>query len=120
MSPPVLPEMPPVLPTSKAARLDSLRSLYGTIHRARSATEAYIIELQAEEDANPDTTYLRPRISKLETVLRDFQKVEKLFVQEDDEPTRQAGIFDLQSARAEIERRLAGLAELLEQGDPAG
>ncbi|CUH81613.1 hypothetical protein TRM7557_03510 [Tritonibacter multivorans] len=114
------PKTPSDMPATYEGRLDRLRSLYGTIQRARRSTEAYIDELEAEEEANPDTTHLRARISKLDGVLRDFQKLEKLLDPENaDEPTRAKGIFDLTSARAEIERRLAGLAELLEPGDPA-
>ena len=120
MSPQLPRELPHDMPGTQAARLDRMRSLYGSIQRARRSTEAYIEELEAERDANPDTTHLRARLSKLDGVLRDFQKLEKLLDPENaDDPTRQSGIFNLAAARAEIERRLAGLAELLEPGDPS-
>ena len=66
MSPPFPLELPHDMPGTKEARLDRMRSLYGTIQRARRSTEAYIDELEAEEDANPDTTHLRARLSKLD------------------------------------------------------
>lgn len=91
--------------------VDLLRSLQSSILRLRNACEHHLADLDAEEAASPDPAGLKPQISKLESVIRDLQKVERILV-EHQHSQQQDDTLDLDAARDEIERRLAGLHEL--------
>ncbi len=99
--------------------VDLLRSLQSSILRLRNACETHLADLDAEEAASPDPAGLKPQISKLESVIRDLQKVERILVEQ--QHTQQpSDALDLDAARAEIERRLASLHELFLADSPAG
>lgn len=104
---------------------DLLRSLHDSLRRARKASEDYLAQFEAEAEANPDTTNLKPQIARLDGLIRDIQKVEKTLVARD-LAERDARIgaaelvaLDLCAARDEILRRLAGLRAALHGGDAA-
>lgn len=80
---------------------DLLRSLQGSILRLRHEAETLQLRLAAEEDVALAANL--PKITKLEGLIRDCQKVEKTLVEQTDPDT--SGL-DLDAARAEIRSRL--------------
>ncbi|WP_235899698.1 hypothetical protein [Tritonibacter aquimaris] len=90
---------------------DLLRSLHDSILALRNEAETLRAELAAQHDINPETAGVKPQINKLETLIRDCQKVEKTLVDQNnlirtDAPT---AAYDFESVRAEIHSRLARL-----------
>ncbi len=90
---------------------DLLRSLHGSILGLRTEAETLREDLRAQDPSRPEFTQIQPKIAKLETLIRDCQKVEKTLVDQSnlirtDAPT---AAYDFESVRAEIHSRLARL-----------
>lgn len=83
---------------------DLLRSLQGSILRLRHEAETLQLRLAAEEDVALAANL--PKITKLEGLIRDCQKVEKTLVEQTDPDTSEHSGLDLDAARAEIRSRL--------------
>lgn len=93
---------------------DLLRSLQDSIHRLRN--EAEELREQLETTGGDDTTGAKGQISKLEGLIRDCQKVEKVIAEQSTEFTRMLKSeheLDLVAARAAVERGLACLRAAL-------
>ncbi len=93
---------------------DLLRSLQESIHRLRNEAEELREQLAtagAEEAAGANA-----RIGKLEQLIRDCQKVERLLAEQSTEFARMLkseNELDLGAARAAVERGLSGLRAAL-------
>lgn len=98
---------------------DLLRSLQESIHRLRNAAEE--LREQLETTGGDEATGARAQISRLEGLIRDCQKVEKVIAEQSTEFARMLKSeheLDLGAARAAVERGLSRLraavaAELL-------
>ena len=90
---------------------DLLRSLHDSILALRNEAETLRAELSAEHDINPETAGVKPQINKLETLIRDCQKVEKTLVDQSSliRSTPDTAPYDFDAVRAEIHSRLARL-----------
>lgn len=89
---------------------DLLRSLQDSIHRLRN--EAEELREQLETTGADEVTGAKAQISKLEGLIRDCQKVEKVIAEQSTEFTRMLKSeheLDLVAARAAVERGLACL-----------
>jgi chromosome segregation ATPase len=89
---------------------DLLRSLQDSIHRLRN--EAEELREQLETAGADEVTGAKAQISKLEGLIRDCQKVEKVIAEQSTEFTRMLKSeheLDLVAARAAVERGLACL-----------
>ncbi|WP_293575253.1 recombinase [Phaeobacter sp.] len=96
---------PPQVPR-QAQTADLLTSLHNSIERLRIGAEDMLLRLQADDDSDGSTA---PRIARLESLIRDSQKVEKTLVEQCQHQQPADGL-DLIAARHEIESRLARLA----------
>ncbi|MBT8152548.1 recombinase [Epibacterium ulvae] len=91
---------------------DLLRSLHDSILTLRNEAEALREQLRAEDAINPDTGGVKPQINKLETLIRDCQKVEKTLVDQSaliTDASTQTPAYDFEAVRVEINSRLARL-----------
>ncbi|MEP5212664.1 recombinase [Sulfitobacter pontiacus] len=91
---------------------DLLRSLHDSILTLRNEAEALREQLRAENTVNPETGGVKPQINKLETLIRDCQKVEKTLVEQSaliTDASTQTPTYDFDAVRAEIDSRLARL-----------
>ena len=91
---------------------DLLRSLHDSILLLRNEAETLRAELRAEHAVNPETAGVKPQINKLETLIRDCQKVEKTLVDQStliSDAHNSAPTYDFEAVRAEIHSRLARL-----------
>ncbi len=91
---------------------DLLRSLHDSILSLRNEAEALREQLRAEDAVNPETGGAKPQINKLETLIRDCQKVEKTLVEQSaliTDASTQTPTYDFDAVRAEIDSRLARL-----------
>lgn len=89
---------------------DLLRSLQDSIHRLRNEAEALRAQLDAE--GADEVTGAKGQISKLEGLIRDCQKVEKVIAEQSTEFARMLRSeheLDLGAARREVESRLTGI-----------
>lgn len=98
---------PPETLVGKTA--DLLRSLHDSILSLRNEAEVLRAELRAEDTINPETAGVKPQINKLETLIRDCQKVEKTLVDQSALILTNTPAYDFESVRAEIHSRLARL-----------
>lgn len=93
---------------------DLLRSLQESIHRLRNAAEE--LREQLETTGGDDATGARAQISRLEGLIRDCQKVEKVIAEQSTEFARMLKSeheLDLGAARAAVERGLSRLRAAL-------
>ncbi len=91
---------------------DLLRSLHDSILSLRNEAETLREQLRAEDAVNPETAGVKPQINKLETLIRDCQKVEKTLVEQSaliTDASTQTPTYDFDAVRAEIDSRLARL-----------
>lgn len=94
---------------------DLLRSLQESIHRLRNEAEA--LRAQLESNGIEEVTGTKGQVSKLEQLIRECQKVERVLAEQSSEF---AGLFksendlDLVAARAAVERGLSGLRAALD------
>ncbi|WP_052261954.1 hypothetical protein [Leisingera sp. ANG-M1] len=89
---------------------DLLRSLQDSIHRLRN--EAEDLREQLETEGADDTTGAKSQVSKLEALIRDCQKVERLLAEQSSEFARMLKSeheLDFGAARRDVESRLAGI-----------
>ncbi|MFS4580038.1 recombinase [Phaeobacter sp. C3_T13_0] len=94
---------------------DLLFSLHNSIERLRQEAEQMLERLSADEDG----AGAGPRIAKLESLIRDSQKVEKTLVEQSEQHKSAAGL-DTEAARIEIEDRLARLRASLNTATVSG
>ncbi|WP_333693786.1 recombinase [Phaeobacter italicus] len=100
------PGAPNMRPEHRLAKTSGLlMSLHDSIERLRQEAEAMLYRLQCDSDEEALST---PRIAKLESLIRDSQKVEKTLVEQSHDHQAAAGL-DLDAARNEIESRLSRL-----------
>lgn len=93
---------------------DLLRSLQESIHRLRNAAEE--LREQLETTGGDEATGARAQISRLEGLIRDCQKVEKVIAEQSTEFARMLKSeheLDLGAARAAVERGLSRLRAAL-------
>ncbi|QAX29771.1 hypothetical protein ETW24_10550 [Leisingera sp. NJS204] len=93
---------------------DLLRSLQESIHRLRNEAEELREQLDAE--GADEVTGAKSQVSKLEQLIRDCQKVERLLAEQSTEFARMLKSeheLDLVAARAAVERGLSGLRSAL-------
>ncbi|KXF90524.1 recombinase [Phaeobacter sp. HS012] len=110
------PTMSTYTPENRLAKTaDLLFSLHSSIERLRQEAEQMLERLACDEDEGGST----PRIAKLESLIRDSQKVEKTLVEQSEQHQAAAGL-DIKAARDEIENRLARLRASLDAEDVSG
>lgn len=88
---------------------DLLRSLHDSIFALRNEAEALRLQLRDEDALNPETAGVKPQINKLETLIRDCQKVEKTLVDQSTlitDASTSTPAYDFEAVRAEIHSRL--------------
>ncbi|UWQ42988.1 hypothetical protein K3718_07840 [Leisingera aquaemixtae] len=93
---------------------DLLRSLQESIHRLRNAAEE--LREQLETTGGDEATGARAQISRLEGLIRDCQKVEKVIAEQSTEFARMLKSeheLDLGAARAAVECGLSRLRAAL-------
>ncbi|WP_405111257.1 recombinase [Phaeobacter sp. BS52] len=98
-----------------AKTADLLFSLHSSIERLRQEAEQMLERLACDAEEGSST----PRIAKLESLIRDSQKVEKALVEQSEQHQAAAGL-DTNAARSEIENRLARLRASLDADDVSG
>ena len=106
------PKSSPTPETEMSPAEDLLCSLQHSLLRLRKFYESHLDILDSDDAADPDPGALKPQIGKVEALIRDLQKVERILA-EQSHARNDAEAFDLEAARAELERRLAGLHGLL-------
>lgn len=95
---------------------DLLRSLHDSIHRLRN--EAEELRTQLELNGADEVTGAKAQISKLEQLIRDCQKVEKVIAEQSSDIAgmlKSEHELDLDAARAAVE---GGLSRLRAAVDP--
>lgn len=97
---------------------DLLHSLQQSISRLRQEAEELRERLAGEGEEALTATL--PRIAKLESLIRDCQKVEKALVEQCDHGSPERSQLDLDAARIEISRRLDRLRATLDRGETPG
>ncbi|MBY6065800.1 hypothetical protein KUW17_03555 [Leisingera aquaemixtae] len=93
---------------------DLLRSLQESMHRLRNAAEE--LREQLETTGGDESTGANAQISRLEGLIRDCQKVEKVIAEQSTEFARMLKSeheLDLGAARAAVERGLSRLRAAL-------
>ncbi len=98
-----------------AQTMDLLRSLLRSIQQLRQEVECWHEMLSDSLDLDPELMAQRPPVGKLESLIRECQKVEKTLVEQlrDARATdNDSGIgFDASAARAELMERLDRLQD---------
>lgn len=95
---------------------DLLRSLHESIHRLRN--EAEELRAQLELNGADEVTGAKAQISKLEQLIRDCQKVEKVIAEQSSDIAgmlKSEHELDLDAARAAVEGGLSRLRAALSQ-----
>lgn len=93
---------------------DLLRSLQESIHRLRNAAET--LRQQLEADGAEEAAGGKSQISKLEQLIRDCQKVEKVIAEQSTEfadMLKSENQLDLDAARRDVESRLSSIRAIL-------
>lgn len=94
---------------------DLLRSLQESIHRLRNEAEA--LREQLETNGIDEVTGTKGQVSKLEQLIRECQKVERVLAEQSSEFAdlfKSENELDLVAARAAVERGLSGLRAALD------
>lgn len=107
----------PKLDPQVEATRDLLRSMQQSILRLRQELEH--LRLRLAQEAGESLSPPLPQITKLEGLIRDCQKVEKVLV-EQNKPIHSESELDLEAARVEICSRLERLRHARDAGGPAG